>query len=321
MAMEDVAMLIREGKIEEAEQRLNQRRAEADRNAGWHCARGRLLDAKGDREAAIDAFEAALQIDPNYAQAAFQLACLLDLHGDEEGALKIYQSLAHRSPTHVNALLNMAVLYEDQGKSEQALRCVDRVLAEHPNHVRARMFAQDIASSMNMFYDEDQERTRLKRDAILDMPITDFELSVRSRNCLRKMNINTLGDLLKITEPELLAYKNFGDTSLAEIKVMLSQKNLRLGQLREEMVTTTRTMPHRRQVPQGTQEILNKSLSEIEFSSRARKCLQRLNLTMLGDLITKTEAELLAIKNFGQTSLNEIKQRLTEFNLTLRKAE
>ena len=321
MAMEDVAMLIREGKIEEAEQRLNQRQAGADRNAGWHCARGRLLDVKGDREAAIDAFEAALQLDPNYAEAAFQLACLLDLHGNEEGALEIYQSLAHRSPTHVNALLNMAVLYEDQGKSEQALRCVDRVLAEHPNHVRARMFAQDIASSMNMFYDEDQERTRLKRDAILDTPITDFELSVRSRNCLRKMNINTLGDLLKITEPELLAYKNFGETSLAEIKVMLSQKSLRLGQLREEMAATTRTMPHRRLVSQGTPEILNRNLSEIEFSSRARKCLQRLNLASLGDLITKTEAELLAIKNFGQTSLNEIKQRLTEFNLTLRKAE
>jgi len=319
--MEDVAMLIREGKIEEAEQRLNERQAEAGNSPGWHCDRGRLLDVTGDREAAIAAFEAALQIKPNYAEATFQLACLLDLHGNEERAIELYQSLSHRAPTHVNALLNLAVLYEDQGKSEHALRCVDRVLAEHPNHVRARMFAQDIASSMNMFYDEDQERTRLKRDAILDMPITDFELSVRSRNCLRKMNINTLGDLLKITEPELLAYKNFGETSLAEIKAMLSQKNLRLGQLREEMAATTRTMPHRRLAAQGSPEIFNKGLSEIEFSSRARKCLQRLNLTMLGDLITKTEAELLAIKNFGQTSLNEIKQRLTEFNLTLRKAE
>ena len=319
--MEDVAMLIREGKIEEAEQRLNQWQAEVGKSAGWHCARGRLLAVKGDREAAIAAFEAALQIDPNYAEATFQLACLLDLHGDEERALELYQSLAHRATTHVNALLNMAVLYEDQGKSEHALRCVDRVLAEHPNHVRARMFAQDIASSMNMFYDEDQERTRLKRDAILDTPITDFELSVRSRNCLRKMNINSLGDLLKITEPELLAYKNFGETSLAEIKVVLSQKNLRLGQLREEMAATTRTMPHRRLVSQGTPEILSRNLSEIEFSSRARKCLQRLNLATLGDLVTKTEAELLAIKNFGQTSLNEIKLRLNEFSLSLRKAE
>jgi len=38
------------------------------------------------------------------------------------------------------------------------------------------------------------------------------------------MNINTLGDLLRISEAELLAYKNFGETSLNEIKVMLKQK-------------------------------------------------------------------------------------------------
>ena len=44
------------------------------------------------------------------------------------------------------------------------------------------------------------------------------------------MKIRTLGDLLKITEAELLSYKNFGETSLVEIKAMLSQKGLRLGQ-------------------------------------------------------------------------------------------
>ena len=55
-------------------------------------------------------------------------------------------------------------------------------------------------------------------------PITDFELSVRSRNCLKKMNIRSLGDLLKTTEQELLSYKNFGETSLNEIKALLDAK-------------------------------------------------------------------------------------------------
>jgi DNA-directed RNA polymerase subunit alpha len=44
------------------------------------------------------------------------------------------------------------------------------------------------------------------------------------------MNIKSLGDLLKTTEQELLAYKNFGETSLNEIKALLAQKGLRLGQ-------------------------------------------------------------------------------------------
>ena len=48
------------------------------------------------------------------------------------------------------------------------------------------------------------------------------------------MNIRTLGDLLKITEAELMSYKNFGESSLLEIKKMLSQRNLRLGQGMED---------------------------------------------------------------------------------------
>ena len=155
----------------------------------------------------------------------------------------------------------------------------------------------------------------------MDTPVSDFELSVRSRNCLKKMNINTLGDLLRVSEAELLAYKNFGETSLNEIKAMLKQKGLRIGQLKEESQRSTRPSPPRYTAPSGSPDLLNKYLSEIEFSGRSRKCLQRLGLVTLGDLLMKTDAELLATKNFGQTSLNEIKLRLNEFSLTLRKAE
>src|SRR5256714_8014046 len=78
-------------------------------------------------------------------------------------------------------------------------------------------------------YDGDDRRGD-RRSQVLDIPITDFELSVRSRNCLKKMNIRSLGDLLRTTEQELLSYKNFGETSLNEIKSLLAQKGLRLGQ-------------------------------------------------------------------------------------------
>ena len=66
---------------------------------------------------------------------------------------------------------------------------------------------------------------------VLGIPVSDFELSVRSRNCLQKMGINTLGDLARCSEQDLLASKNFGETSLVEIREMLASKGLRLGQL------------------------------------------------------------------------------------------
>jgi DNA-directed RNA polymerase subunit alpha len=67
--------------------------------------------------------------------------------------------------------------------------------------------------------------------------------------------------------------------------------------------------------------VLNKPVSELELSVRARKCLQRLGVSTLGDLAAKTEGELLASKNFGQTSLNEVKLRLAENGLALRKID
>jgi DNA-directed RNA polymerase subunit alpha len=221
---------------------------------------------------------------------------------------------------HVNALLNLAVLYEDCGEYEHAISCCRQVLASHPNHARARLFLKDADSSLNMYYDETQERVIEKHSAILDTPVSDFELSVRARNCLKQMNIETLGDLLQISEQELLGYKNFGETSLNEIKAMLKFKGLHLGQTADK-----RTAPPpdilQNMVPQVAPEVLAKPVSELELSVRSRKCLQRLNIMTLGDLAARTEAELLGTKNFGQTSLNEVKQRLEENNLSLRRLE
>ena len=80
-----------------------------------------------------------------------------------------------------------------------------------------------------MYYDEEEIEKNYRLAHLLEIPVTDFELSVRSRNCLRKMNIRTLGDLTRTTEAALLASKNFGETSLSEIKEMMTSKNLRLG--------------------------------------------------------------------------------------------
>ena len=107
----------------------------------------------------------------------------------------------------------------------------------------------------------------------MEIPISDFELSVRSRNCLKKMNIRSLGDLLKTTEQELLSYKNFGETSLNEIKALLASKGLRLGQNAEAGAATT--LVRRPTVNPGNvpTETLNKSVADLELSVRSRKAL------------------------------------------------
>ena len=191
----------------------------------------------------------------------------------------------------------------------------------NPNHLRGKLYQRDVDSSLSMTFDEDSEKRTEKRNALLETPVTDFELSVRARNCLKKMNIRTLGDLLKITEAELLGYKNFGETSLEEIKQMLTNKGLRLGQALEEQQSQARKDLLKTVAANVPEHILNKNVNELELSVRSRKALQRLGVASVGELATRTEAELLGVKNFGQTSLLEIKQRLQELGLGLRKLD
>jgi DNA-directed RNA polymerase subunit alpha len=64
-------------------------------------------------------------------------------------------------------------------------------------------------------------------------------------------------------------------------------------------------------------ENLFKSVEEFELSVRSANCLQNANISYIGELVQKTEADLLKTKNFGRKSLKEIKDKLTELGLTL----
>ena len=63
---------------------------------------------------------------------------------------------------------------------------------------------------------------------------------------------------------------------------------------------------------------LARSVSDLNLSVRARKCMARLGISSLSELVQRTPDELLATKNFGVTSLNEIRQQLGEVGLKLR---
>ena len=62
---------------------------------------------------------------------------------------------------------------------------------------------------------------------------------------------------------------------------------------------------------------LNMSVNEIELSVRAANCLNNANITSVGQLAMKTEAEMLKYRNFGKKSLNEIKEKLASLGLSL----
>lgn len=71
------------------------------------------------------------------------------------------------------------------------------------------------------------EEEKLKE--VLETPVDELELSIRSNNCLKNANINTLGDLVQRTEEQMLETRNFGQKSLEEIREKLAEYGLSLG--------------------------------------------------------------------------------------------
>ena len=74
-----------------------------------------------------------------------------------------------------------------------------------------------------------RNRETTELHVILSEPIVDLELSVRARNCLDGANIQTLADLVRMSENEVMNLKNLGKTSLTEIKNKLAERGLSLG--------------------------------------------------------------------------------------------
>jgi len=278
---------------------------------------GRAAEFVRSWQEALDEYRAAREVDPTHRANLFRLAFVAERCGLDELALECYESLASMLPIDKNVLMNMGLLFEDFGREQDAAACYDLVVANDPTDRRARLFLEDAKAGMTMYYDEDMEKKEDRLNQILRIPITDFELSVRARNCLNKMNILSLGDLVRKTEAELLSYKNFGETSLNEIKEILGSKNLRLGMDREEAVLSISkgTNPY---AAAESGDILSRPLADLKLSIRARRTVENLGCLTIGDIANHSEEELLGMPNFGVTSLLELKQKLGEINLKLK---
>jgi DNA-directed RNA polymerase subunit alpha len=285
---------------------------------------GRVHELGFESEAAIACYDEALAIDDHHGEALFRLAVNVDLRGEDEEARELYERALMIPPVNEACVINLGILYEDMGKYLRAMQCFDLALQANPENRRARMYRRDAAAALNMYYDEEQERREDKRNKILRTPINDFELSVRSRNCLSNMGIRSLGDLVNKSEAELLSFKNFGETSLMEIKEILRNKGLRLGMNQDEIMskelgqTTDAPASSEDQPEPNSPDPLRRPITELDLSVRCRRIVDLLKIKMIGDLSGRTEAELLSCPNFGQTSLNEIRTKLDELGLALR---
>ncbi|MBR4833486.1 MAG: tetratricopeptide repeat protein [Thermoguttaceae bacterium] len=305
------------GRLSQSLQELDYLSGAIEQTAEYLYQRAATVGAiGGNPQESIALYERALAVDRNHPGALFGLALENERRGNDEEALELYKRAVAHFPTNVGTLINLGILYEDLEMYDQAIICFQRVLDSFPTNAKAALFLKDVKASNDMRFDEDEQRKRDRMGVVLNQPMSDFELSVRSRNCLTSMGISTLGDLCRHTEQDLLGSKNFGETSLVEIKEILQQKGLKLGMYSTEKqpVETVETQ----QLSPEEQSVLARDVGDLKLSVRARKCMNRLNIHTIGELVKRSADELLECKNFGVTSLKEIREKLVDFNVKLR---
>jgi DNA-directed RNA polymerase subunit alpha len=303
-----VRVLLSGGLHDEAEKALQGVPNGADRD----FLTGALAEARGNIEPAIKSYEAALEADGSHVEAAFKLGVLLDRIGDDELAAEHYLICADAWPAYLPGVINLGILYEERSEPNAAMDCFRQVLAYNPRQRRAVSLLRDARSSRSMFYDEKEERERERMEKIMRTSVNDFELSVRSRNCLAKMNIFTLGDLLRISEQEMLSYKNFGETSLKEVREMLAARNLRLGMFRDESEHGP---------TKADQKQLGESIEKLELTPRAAQVVTDLGITRIGDLVQYTDLDLYKAKGSGQSVVQELSTALGACGVNIRKPD
>ena len=96
----------------------------------------------------------------------------------------------------------------------------------------------DLFTEFDEYYVEPEpeiDEAMLRRNRYLAKPVSELELSVRASNCLETANIKTIRELVVKEEKDMLEYKNFGRTSLNEIKEQLANMGLNLGMNLDDM--------------------------------------------------------------------------------------
>jgi len=150
----------------------------------------------------------------------------------------------------------------------------------------------------------------------MDLPVEELGLGVRATNCLENAGIQTVGQLVSLTEWELLRIRNFGRKTLGEIKHALQEVGLSLG-MHDVQTGAVGGVRAQARPPAYVGTLAARPVSDLEIGVRTTKWLESNDIRTIGQLASFREWELLQIRNFGRKMLGEIKCALQEVGLSL----
>jgi len=197
----------------------------------------------------------------------------------------------------------------------------DAVEILNPEHYIATL-SRDAKLSMEMVVKMGRSYIPAERNKEENQPIGTIPMDAIF-SPIKKVNYNvTNARVGQITDYDKLTLEVWTDGSLNPEEAVAHAAKILKEQLtifitfeeEEEAVAVT---PGGQEEVEKFNENLFRSVDELELSVRSANCLKHANIRLIGDLVQKTEAEILATKNFGRKSLNEIKDILSEMGLGL----
>lgn len=197
----------------------------------------------------------------------------------------------------------------------------DAVEILNPEHYIATL-SRDGKLSVEMVVKMGRGYVPAERNKEEDQPIGTIPIDAIF-SPIKKVNYTvTNARVGQITDYDKLTLELWTDGSLNPEEAVAHAAKILKDQLSifytfEEEEETEIPIPEDQQESEKLNENLFRSVDELELSVRSANCLKHANIKLIGDLVQRTEAEILATKNFGRKSLNEIKDILSEMGLSL----
>src|SRR5687767_4859750 len=250
----------------------------------------------GKSEPAIAQLKEALDADASDATAAAGLAEAYVRSGDYDAAEKVLEKHLKKNPDHGDLLYVQGLALDFQGYHDEAVQKYEKALEKEPGQPRALF-------RLAYLYDLGGEDDRA------------LELYEQLRR-QRPIHVNTMINL-GIFYEDRNEFEKAADCFRAILEYFPNHTRARLYMRDAEASLSMFYDEEAARREARMAQVMGLPLADVTFSQRVRNALQKLGLATLGDLVHRTEEELLEIPNFGKTSLREVKEFLTSKGLNL----
>jgi len=241
---------------------------------------------------------------PDSADLLYARGRTAEANGEYGDAMALYEAAIKEGPEHAGSIFRLALNCDLNGEDERAVELYKRCAGLRPAHVGALINLGVLYEDQGNYY---EAIDCYKRVLAIDPRHRQAQLYLKDAEASLTMYIDVSRSKRLQRMDEFFGAPSDTDEELEEGEGVFA---LTAGH--------DETVPGAAVENPELEQKLGISVEELDLSTRCRKCMDRLGITTVGELIQHSEEDLLAAPNFGSTSMNEVKTKLAALGLSLK---